>query len=598
MEYGDPVWSLIGRANEAIRNRSGADARLILESIGTFTDDMQTFVAMIILLRAAMLEGDLIKASQYVQELKNHALMNEPVAAATANFRIASFKRLRLEFDEALTLQLHAASQFRHIGWKLEEALCITEIGSIMLLRGDVTGALQSYMSVMDVIREEGGDLLYAPLLGNLATALERSGNEVEAERQYEAILSMSPFSHSGMDRANVLINLAVISKRRARYQEAERYYREAMTCIADTQATASLIRIQTSMAEMFAMRGEVEDAVRILDELRAADQGHIHTGIRLQMLSIEVLILRSKGNIEASIEKLRCAIAMARDSGLLDELYGLLSDSLEWVDEPSIRMELLEQYRQVQDERHRSVSKSINAIIDLRAYLEQERARLELERQLEVSHVILDTQTRTMNEIGRELHDSVGQDMTVLLRITERLADQRDIPQDELHRMLKTVAEVTRRASADTRRIAHLLAASGVSGHGLIEALTVMRDEIRQAQPDLDLQVVVTGPLDDMSFASARAIYRVVQTLLQNVLKHSDASCCSVNIVVHDTYYHLGVEDDGKGFDPNVARTGMGLREMKARIELVGGSVRIESAPGRGAYIEVSVPRVHGEGR
>lgn len=244
------------------------------------------------------------------------------------------------------------------------------------------------------------------------------------------------------------------------------------------------------------------------------------------------------------------------------------------------------------------SLASGINSIIDLRTRYEQERAHAEMERQQELSRVIVDTQTRTSNEIGRDLHDSIGQDLTVLRRLAERLSSDSAVDSAEQQRLFALMSDVSKRAATDARRIAHRLAGSGMTGKGLPDALALLRNEVVSAVPELDLTMIVTDSLEDMSSDVARALLRIIQTVIQNVVRHSKARSCTVNLVVHDEEYHLGIEDDGVGFDVESVTHGLGLREMRARAELAGGNVRVESRPGFGTYVEVTVPRRKGSSR
>ncbi len=572
------------------RDVSGANATL--ESVDDPESDVESFVLTIVRLRMAVDNGDLSLAEVCVEQLRNHPLMAEPIASAMANFRMGTYLRLRSQYDAALTHQLHASAIFRSEGWKYEEALCGNEIGSIQLLKGDMTGAVSSYLSIVDAIREFGGEASYAPLLANLATALHRSGNDVEAERRFREVLGMGPMKVPGTHRARTLLNIAVIAKSQKRYDEAETLYRDALSNLSLSTSPSLYAQAIVGLAEQEINRARYDVVRALMAEISDLPELSFQVGTKLQLHYINAYMKHVAGEVEDSIASVRLAIDLGLSGGLLEETHGVLKDTLMWAEDDGFRLELLECYRHVQDERIQSVSKGVNAIIDLRSRFEQERSRLEIDRQQELSRVIVDTQTRTMSEIGRELHDSIGQDLTVLMRLSERLVGESDIPPPERAQILSTMTVVSRRASSDARRIAHLLADGGISGRGLVEALSVMRDEITQAVPDLDLQVIVTGQLDEMPNASARALYRVIQTLLQNVIKHSGAHVCSINIVTHDDHYHLGVEDDGRGFDSGSIGGGMGLREMRARIELVGGNVRIESAPDRGTYIEVTIPR------
>ncbi|HYA09908.1 MAG TPA: GAF domain-containing sensor histidine kinase, partial [Gaiellaceae bacterium] len=86
-------------------------------------------------------------------------------------------------------------------------------------------------------------------------------------------------------------------------------------------------------------------------------------------------------------------------------------------------------------------------------------------------------------------------------------------------------------------------------------------------------------------------AIYRIVQEALTNAAKHGHATKARVDVLEDDANVHIVVSDDGSGFDPSVATAGFGLLGMRERVELLGGTLEIESAPGSGTTVTASMP-------
>jgi len=88
-------------------------------------------------------------------------------------------------------------------------------------------------------------------------------------------------------------------------------------------------------------------------------------------------------------------------------------------------------------------------------------------------------------------------------------------------------------------------------------------------------------------------AIYRILQEQLNNVMKHAEASKVWITLVQNETSTVLIVRDNGKGFDKSVNTNGMGLNNMISRAKIFGGTVEIDSSPGRGCTLHVDFPLV-----
>jgi signal transduction histidine kinase len=103
-----------------------------------------------------------------------------------------------------------------------------------------------------------------------------------------------------------------------------------------------------------------------------------------------------------------------------------------------------------------------------------------------------------------------------------------------------------------------------------------------------------VPAPADRVHLAPEieEHLYRLALEALNNALKHAGASRLAVGLAAAGGEFRLTVQDDGVGFDPDVARPGhMGLTTMRERAAAVGGRLAIDSAPGRGTRVEVTVP-------
>ncbi|MFN4074013.1 MAG: histidine kinase [Thermus sp.] len=204
----------------------------------------------------------------------------------------------------------------------------------------------------------------------------------------------------------------------------------------------------------------------------------------------------------------------------------------------------------------------------------EKDRQRAELLR------AWLRTQEEERKRIARELHDEVGQALTGLILGLEGLAGEKALALKELAR--HTLSEV--------RRLALDLRPSVLDHLGLEAAL---RRYVREFSERTGIEV-------DLSFHLGRSlpqelemvIYRVVQEALTNVARHSGSFRAAVGVLEMGGAVRVFVEDEGKGFDPQAVGLGhQGLLGMRERVELVGGRLILESAPGEGTRIQVRLP-------
>ena len=86
-------------------------------------------------------------------------------------------------------------------------------------------------------------------------------------------------------------------------------------------------------------------------------------------------------------------------------------------------------------------------------------------------------------------------------------------------------------------------------------------------------------------------AVYRIVQEQLSNIIKHAEATKAVIKLFYRNNEIILRIQDNGKGFEVGKVREGIGLNNIRLRAETLNGTVSIQSSPGKGSYLEISLP-------
>jgi signal transduction histidine kinase len=191
-----------------------------------------------------------------------------------------------------------------------------------------------------------------------------------------------------------------------------------------------------------------------------------------------------------------------------------------------------------------------------------------------------LKAQEEERARIARELHDEVGQALTGLILGLEGLPGDR----------VEALKELARHTLTEVRRLALDLRPSVLDHLGLEAALRrYVREYAERTGVEVDLSFHLTRPLPQ---ELETVVYRVVQEALTNVARHSGSPRASVGVVEVLGEVRVFVEDEGRGFDPEAVDPGrQGLLGMRERVELLGGRLSVESAPGQGTRVQVRLP-------
>ncbi len=196
-------------------------------------------------------------------------------------------------------------------------------------------------------------------------------------------------------------------------------------------------------------------------------------------------------------------------------------------------------------------------------------------------------------NRLAREIHDTLAQGLIGIILHLERL-DLKLMGDDASTRDLLERALVLARSNLEeARRSVHDLRAAPLEGRTLLEAFHRMIEDLREERLfAVDLRAPMSLPL----FAARveTALFRVVQEAISNCRKHAQCSAIALDIDLENDVLSLVVTDNGLGFDLDEARRvpdRFGLSSMFERVTQIGGTLDIQSRPGRGTSVNLSIP-------
>jgi signal transduction histidine kinase len=200
----------------------------------------------------------------------------------------------------------------------------------------------------------------------------------------------------------------------------------------------------------------------------------------------------------------------------------------------------------------------------------------------------VVEAQELERRRLARELHDQTGQELTSVLLGLKALEDAPDADTRRLalenvrHQVLETLHAV--------RRLAVELRPKALDDFGLVPAVERLAESFIE---QTGLMLDVEARLSEGRFSSEleTALYRMVQEALTNIVKHAQARHVSIVLTSGHGLITALIEDDGRGFEVDAAREGMGLDGMRERLGLIGGKLTIESRPGGGTTLIAKVP-------
>jgi two-component system NarL family sensor kinase len=212
-----------------------------------------------------------------------------------------------------------------------------------------------------------------------------------------------------------------------------------------------------------------------------------------------------------------------------------------------------------------------------------------EIKYQHELMSVIFESQEKERMRIGRDLHDSIGVALSSLRMIIEGLDEA--IAQGNLRSFKVTCKTVIDKIIVDTRNIAHNLSPGILSLYGFFEAVAELTDMVEKSgKMSVTLDNEAEDILSQLPFKTALSLYRVLEELFNNTIRHAHATEVRICFRQEDDKLFISYEDDGRGLGGDAGK-GTGLLNIQNRLKVLSASYEMQAAREKGFSIQIKIP-------
>lgn len=201
----------------------------------------------------------------------------------------------------------------------------------------------------------------------------------------------------------------------------------------------------------------------------------------------------------------------------------------------------------------------------------------------------VLEIQEKERHRIAQDLHDRLGGMIATMKLLFEDVQQSLGDVQAQFSDTYVKALGVLDQAGDEVRKVAHDLVSGALKNHGLEVALKELADTIQQSE-SLSFQFICHGLTDRLSISQESHIYRIVQEIVSNTLKHAQASSITLQVLRDEDRLNIIYEDNGRGFDTNRAYDGMGLKGISSRVDKLNGQFDIDSGKGAGTTYNITI--------
>ncbi|MEM6687603.1 MAG: ATP-binding protein [Bacteroidota bacterium] len=218
-----------------------------------------------------------------------------------------------------------------------------------------------------------------------------------------------------------------------------------------------------------------------------------------------------------------------------------------------------------------------------------QEIEKLDALYKEELLETQAEIQTETMRYIGREIHDNVGQKLTLSSLYLQQLVFENKAPQ--ITENINAINDIINESLSELRNLSKSLTDDTIEEYSLAELIAEECKKVYELKT-YDIQFHNDTDRLELSYQMKSILLRITQECIQNSIKH--AACSNIHITLSNTddKLKLQITDNGKGYNPETVNTnGIGLKNIKKRIEILRGTFSLESIKHQGTSVILNVP-------
>ncbi|HTJ53615.1 MAG TPA: sensor histidine kinase [Cyclobacteriaceae bacterium] len=554
------------------------------------------------------------------------------------------------KYAEGLKLNLESVELARKKGSKTQLANCLFNTGSSYNNMANYKEAIVYYLQAAKVFEALNLTRQLAIVYGNIGGVFTNIEQHEKGYQYYLKALQKAREVNDVEQVATLLINSGIGATKTNRFAEAEQFLNEGIKISKENDRTLLEIQGYIVLAELYADRKLFEKSIEYAEKaleaskqigskyneveaLAALTQSYFEMKNSLATIRYaEMGITASKENNTTShLNKLYYWLAQAKaDVGDFKSGYRnllivhALEDSINQkeitkkIEQLEISYQTAQKERsilQLQRERERQQLFIQGLLIGILAILlisalvyinlrknkkieEQKRTLAENEiqqlkqaQQLLAAESILHGEEEERKRLAKDLHDGLGGLLTgVKISLSNMKGDMVMTGENVL--VFERSLDMLDNSISELRRVAHNMMPEALAKFGLSMALQDFCESINGMKA-LTISFQTVGDERRLDSSQEIILYRIVQELLNNTLKHSGAQHALVQLVYESNAMTLTVEDDGKGFEKNIIEksTGSGWPNIRSRVEYLKGLIDVITKPEEGTFVHIRLP-------
>jgi two-component system, NarL family, sensor kinase len=477
------------------------------------------------------------------------------------------------EYEKAIEIQNRALAYRKETGDKYGVAASYGNLGNVYYESRDTLKAIENWEFSIAEFRQ-----MNKP--GELSSVLNNLGGLLVVRKEYRKAIPMLQESYQIRKQLNdkkaissVLISLGEAQMMTGNYYNASISLHEALRLSRSINTRHEILFAYMKLAQLNVYKGESDSAYYYMEQYSLLKDSVFNEDLQGQVAEMRTRYETEKKEKELLEEKaLNANLTLEKTEAELSA-----SNRKKWIF---------------------GISGGAVAIVFIVLFIMQRKSRklqadkdaeIIRERESGIKAVITSTEEER-KRIARELHDGIGQQLGGLKLAMQKFSNDFAKENDTQKNKLLEITRILDEAATEVRSISHQMMPKVLSELGLVPAIEDMLKKTF-GQTDVKYEFETFGITERFHDSIEISLYRICQELVNNIIKHSGANHVTVQLFKNKNHLILIVEDNGKGFDFDSKKEGIGLMNITSRLSTIQGEVYYEPSPVSGTLATIRVP-------
>lgn len=542
-------------------------------------------------------------------------------------------KLINKDFDESLKLTELSIKFAKKNNDKIAMAEFIRQKGNAHYFKGNYDSCTKYYFKSLEILEKEHASEELAKVHNDLGRFNRKIKNFSRALQHYDKAMSIYTKQNDAEGIATIYNESGVVFEYMKDYREAvNRYLKSYEIQKQRNDLVGQGYALEFIGGAYIAQKKykEAEDYLLQSLEIRKKTKDQFATALNYNVLGN---LFNETRNVEKAEQNYIRSNKIAQNMGYLDlmagnyqslsklyeksgnyekafsnlNLYKKLNDSIfslgkaKQIEELSVKYETVEKDREIIQNKNKLFKRNVTifSLLGLLSmgmiYYRNFRHRKKIEFQKEILHqqelaanAVMTAEDSERKRMAIHLHDGVAQLLGAAAMNVSALEDFKE-DASAFNKIMKKAQDIIGEAIADVRTLSHQMMPGILNKNTITEALNDLAE--KSSSQKLHINIETNNLPDNLEDNIKIILYRTVQECLNNIIKHANAALVDISVISKNESIFAEITDNGKGFHSTQESTGIGLQNMKSRIELMKGNFSIQSKIGEGTTVKFDLP-------